>query len=456
MRKKRERITGMILVLVLAFAICLPDGITNVWAANKTVAKAVSAKNYNPALQYGSNSRYLPDFGFFTNLECRRESVKTTDDKKTTVEKYTVPKESFSALEDYIWLLQEERFHLKLADTYYKDYGKDVFASYTFVYTGTGKLTLQKNSQFSELDYNLNIWYSYNGYGDYTLWLYYSPEFKVKDTLDRVGGKTVSNPAIKGKSARKAVIRTSKGVYQTSDKRLSTKAGYADIIVNGKHYKKKVTFSTDGAAGDGFVTSKTIDYFKIDNYRRSEDLFISFPYESSEDGDLYGMSELMYREPLLWDDIMFHNKSHPTRFGIQLDNKNYLTAHGNPQNIFQYMTVRVADWNKKGVTLIYFAAKLEQPGEEAYTIEGLIAAKYQKGSSSGGSSEDSSSGGGSSGGSTSTFKKDCSICNGSGKCSTCNGRGYLYSSASGKYDRNCYKCNTSGKCTYCGGSGKQK
>lgn len=53
-------------------------------------------------------------------------------------------------------------------------------------------------------------------------------------------------------------------------------------------------------------------------------------------------------------------------------------------------------------------------------------------------------------------KQDCSICKGTGKCQTCGGRGYLYSTASKKYDRNCTGCrNASGKCTYCNGTGKR-
>lgn len=54
-------------------------------------------------------------------------------------------------------------------------------------------------------------------------------------------------------------------------------------------------------------------------------------------------------------------------------------------------------------------------------------------------------------------KKDCSICDGTGKCTYCGGDGYLHSRASDKEDRNCTHCrNHDGKCTYCDGTGKQK
>lgn len=77
-------------------------------------------------------------------------------------------------------------------------------------------------------------------------------------------------------------------------------------------------------------------------------------------------------------------------------------------------------------------------------------------SGAGGSGSGSGSGGSGGGVTTPEFAKlDCSICKGSGDCQTCGGRGYLYSSASKKYDRNCTSCNTSRKCRYCGGTGKR-
>lgn len=457
MNKKLKKMGCFFLAIVLLTGIllCGADGTAQA-ASSKKVAKSLTQKTYNPALKYQASSRYLPDFGIFSNYECRWESKELVGDGKTVCEKYTVPEGGLSTyLAEYIRLLQDSRFHLVLTDKYDKSYGRDSFVSYSFIYNGTGRLTGQKGAQFSDKPYHLNIWYNYGSSGNCTVWLYYSPEFQVTDTLDRVGGKTISNPVIQGKSARKAVVKTAKGVYQTSDKRLSAKAGYADIIVNGKHYKKKVKFTTDGVAGDGFIGSKSIDYFAISDVWRGNDIFLSFPYNYSEDGDLYSMADMIYREPNLWETYMFHNKSHKTRLGIQLDGENYLTAWGNSQNVYDYMTVRVLDWNKKGVTLVYFAAKLQQPGDRAYTIEGLLAGRYsyKPGASSGGSSSDDDS---SSGGSSGKFQKDCSICRGSGECTTCGGSGYLYSSASKKYDRNCYKCNTTGRCTYCGGTGKQK
>lgn len=54
-------------------------------------------------------------------------------------------------------------------------------------------------------------------------------------------------------------------------------------------------------------------------------------------------------------------------------------------------------------------------------------------------------------------RKDCAICDGTGKCTYCGGDGYLFSRASDKEDRNCTHCrNHDGKCTYCDGTGKQK
>ena len=76
-----------------------------------------------------------------------------------------------------------------------------------------------------------------------------------------------------------------------------------------------------------------------------------------------------------------------------------------------------------------------------------LYAHWQKKSSGG------SSGGSSSGGGRKKVQLPCVICKGSGECQKCGGSGYLYSSASHKYDRNCYKCNASGRCSTCRGTG---
>lgn len=68
-------------------------------------------------------------------------------------------------------------------------------------------------------------------------------------------------------------------------------------------------------------------------------------------------------------------------------------------------------------------------------------------SGSGGSDENDSDGG------RRKPSLPCTACKGSGKCKTCGGTGYLYSSASKKFDRNCYRCNASGVCQTCKGSG---
>ncbi|MCD7717102.1 MAG: hypothetical protein LUI39_11740 [Lachnospiraceae bacterium] len=64
--------------------------------------------------------------------------------------------------------------------------------------------------------------------------------------------------------------------------------------------------------------------------------------------------------------------------------------------------------------------------------------------------------GGSSGSNIADFaRKDCCICDGSGKCPVCKGDGYLWSLVADEENRNCWRCNTKGDCWACGGSGKQ-
>lgn len=84
----------------------------------------------------------------------------------------------------------------------------------------------------------------------------------------------------------------------------------------------------------------------------------------------------------------------------------------------------------------------------------ILYAHWEK-QTSGGSNSGGGSGGGSGSGGTNRVSLPCTACKGSGKCSTCGGTGFLYSSASKKFDRNCYRCNASGVCQTCKGSGER-
>lgn len=81
----------------------------------------------------------------------------------------------------------------------------------------------------------------------------------------------------------------------------------------------------------------------------------------------------------------------------------------------------------------------------------VLYAHWAKISSGGSGNSDGIGSGSSSGGSS----LPCTACKGSGKCKTCGGTGFLYSSASKKFDRNCYRCNASGVCQTCKGTGRR-
>ncbi len=52
-------------------------------------------------------------------------------------------------------------------------------------------------------------------------------------------------------------------------------------------------------------------------------------------------------------------------------------------------------------------------------------------------------------------QKDCSTCNGTGKCRTCNGKGWYTEMGIGGGNHDCPNCNN-GNCQWCNGTGKQK
>lgn len=54
-----------------------------------------------------------------------------------------------------------------------------------------------------------------------------------------------------------------------------------------------------------------------------------------------------------------------------------------------------------------------------------------------------------------SYKKDCRLCLGSGKCITCDGDHVYLNPLTGKYVT-CPNCNTNGACSSCGGSGKKR
>ncbi len=124
------------------------------------------------------------------------------------------------------------------------------------------------------------------------------------------------------------------------DNRLSTKTGYADILVNGKHFRKKVSFRPETTRAGEY----TYDFIQIGNVWKNNDMKIQFVHDSPKSGDLYNKA-----------NVMFYNRW--PRLYFQIENTETREFHG--PGSFDYITLRTANWDKNGMTVIYFAARYQ-------------------------------------------------------------------------------------------------
>ena len=316
-------------------------------ASNKTIAKALTTKTYKEEINYTKSSCFIPDFGAFTDYKISMKHRVNPEEVKYSkmYEYWNMPDEgAMSYVEAYVQLLKDSRFQLMFTSEEHNS-STD---SYYFTYTGSAKVT------------ETTVEVTYKPRKD-KLYIYYSKEFNVIDSLDRYEGTSVKNPMIQGTSARKSVVKTSKGKYQTSDKRLSVKAGYADVIVNGKHYTPKVSFTSSYTSKEGY----TRDIMTLQSVWGNNDIILDFDYNTAQTDNLYDMR-----------DIMLYGKKSDVKLEIENTStkKSILPEYGGS---FEYVTVRVPKWNINGVTVVYFAAKYTDASNTVNTIEGLIAAKYK-------------------------------------------------------------------------------
>ncbi len=348
MRKFGEKYTCCLLIFALCIGMFAPyTAVVSSAESNKTIAKALTDKTYKSEIKYTKSSCFIPDFGAFTNYEFKLEHRKNPEEVKYSkmYEYWEVSDEvADSYITAYLNLLKDSRFQLKFTSEEH-DSSTD---SYYFTYTGSADVT----------DSTIEV--TYKPRKD-KLYIYYSKEFNVIDSLDRYGGTTIKNPTIQGTSAREAVVKTSKGIYQTSDKRLSVKAGYADVIVNGKHYAPEVSFTSSFTNKDGY----TRDIITLESVWGDNDIILDFDYNTAQTGSLYDMRDAMIYGSK--SDIVFEVGNTSARKGISPE-------YGGS---FEYLTIRVPKWNINGVTVVYFAAKYTDVSNNVNTIEGLIAAKYK-------------------------------------------------------------------------------
>lgn len=116
----------------------------------------------------------------------------------------------------------------------------------------------------------------------------------------------------------------------------------------------------------------------------------------------------------------------------------------NPNNFeMSYYTISTNPYTAQTNTFIYQMQK----GEATFNIHQNNSATNGGGYSTGrGTSNRTNT-------TTNTYKKDCHLCHGSGKCSTCNGKHRYLNPLTNKYVT-CPNCRPDGRCSACGGTGK--
>lgn len=117
----------------------------------------------------------------------------------------------------------------------------------------------------------------------------------------------------------------------------------------------------------------------------------------------------------------------------------------NPNNFeMSYYTISTNPYTAQTNTFIYQMQK----GEATFNIHQNNSATNGGGYSTGrGTSNRTNT-------TTKTYKKDCHLCHGSGKCSTCNGKHRYLNPLTNKYVT-CPNCRPDGRCSACGGTGKE-
>lgn len=288
-------------------------------------------------------------------------------------------------------------------------------------YTGTGRMEGDLESRIGGTACHVCVLYN-SGWNNVDF--YYDFNLKPVDTGHRISGAgSLSTQKGTGTRFADAYYKNGDTYYNSSDGKLSAKAGECAILVNG-------TDRCTGTVTFQFNKSFTTDELSITGYYRDDEVGISFPQNQPMAGDVYTIEDFQRQSGLgRWRYI------DEDRTGIMATHNGaraYPTA--SPYTTADAATARVLKWDKSGDTVVYFYLEGATDGEP-YQIEGLAVANWKEAAPS------SSSGSGG--------DKDCLTCRGSGRCTRCGGSGRVTNWMPGtrKYVEQ--------TCTGCGGDGRR-
>lgn len=396
----------------------------------QTYKETTLANEYKPiSAKLDKNSVNFQSFAEFSKRELDSGDVSTLDlGFQRTFSSYD--KEDFDIIKDYVELICE-KMNFKLVDEYMQEYN-DFFFSYGFDYTGNKNIRKPFEILYLNNDKKvpLHIWGKYYN-RKLEVTIQWSTGLEPEDLGYRCDGtqKTVY-PA--GKSAKSGLKRLTDGSFITTDKRLKTTLGKANILRDGKNSLIDIEYTPENR-------------LKIFNYYGDESLWINF-----------AESDLQSNNTLLYDDLAFarQNALPDMDPNFRVDRtKLHTRINGNwlypVHNSDTYLdaSLRVLYYEKDNIAVFYVYTNVLSETEFLCAVD----LKKVKDEAENKQPENSgNSGSSSSSGFPATTEKVCNWCNNTGRvdCDSCID-GYYYSGGTRKPCVS-IRCNNGWKdCSHC-------
>ena len=313
------------------------------------------------------DSVIIQDLYNYTGNLVSYDKIDSRDDG-TTYRKFR-GEDAYKLIDEYVKTLCSGNYNLKLVDSHYESYKSgDVFFSYAMDYTGSGRLSGEKEEMnFVDGVYgDVTIWGS-KKYSNYEGYVVIRRGLEFGDLGLRAGGKKEST-ALPGESIAADLYRLDDGTYKTGDGRFHVSVGEAAVYADGK------MFTTDASLTRN--QEKNREELRIYNFYRTDSILLTVPYNSVLTGDILdrraiGLNEKGGYEKYSNDmeDFLgwtFSNKI----LGVSHDG-DYLFFYTDDYNDFDTAAVRVMYWDPKAdVAVFYIYASFDSA---PYEYEALAA-----------------------------------------------------------------------------------
>lgn len=296
------------------------------------------------------DSVVIQDLYSYTGNVVSYDKIDSRDDG-TTYRKYR-GEAAYELIDEYVKAVCAGNYNLKLVDSYYKAYSSnDVFFSYALDYTGTGRLSGQKEEMnFVDGVYGDVTIYGTKKYSNYEGYIVIRKGLEFGDLGLRAGGKKEST-ALPGESLGADLYRLDDGTYKTGDGRFHVAVGEAAVCADGKMYTTDATLTRN--------QEKNREELRIYNFYRNDSILLTVPYNSVLTGDILDRRTIGLNEKGGYEDYSndmedflgwtFSNKI----LGVSHDG-DYLFLYTDDHNDFDTAVVRVMYWDPKADAAVFY------------------------------------------------------------------------------------------------------